>query len=1292
VLNRPISSSVRRGFCSLGFCLVALFCRAETPSADFGFLLIDTYLHADLGLDNGSNSIAQAADGTIWTGGKTVTRFDGEHWTSIPLENTSDIVSLDIAPDGRVWVAAVNNFGWIEKNRDAQWEFHSLWAKLQAQPAAWRWPIHVYAEKDFVTFVTENTIFRWDGHQFESWSMPGTRRLFNCRTDHTVYVHYLPDGIYAIREHGPELLIPARALGDDRAVLWMERRNADWLLATSDGVFLYRRGVLEPFAPEVSELTKRGGLTAGIHLPDGRYAFSTQGGLVLMHPTGALDRMLREEDGLPTRMISGLMVDREDNLWVGSIAGVWRMELGPQSIFDRRAGLTPREYRYFSDSRGGFAIANTEGVMLLDADHREFRAVEGIPGAVQNIADSPLGLLIPGSHGVRRLEADGLKQIYSSIYDAWGAFPSRLDPRRTLVLDNRSIAAVEADGSTRVLVRDLPGNPTNIAEDNDGNLWIGTVFRGLLVAHLDPTTAVTATSVASAFGLPELKGWTFCRTMSDDAILAFADNGGWLKPRGAARFTPVEDYVPRGIAKVSPVVGGNTVWIAYPSEGAAAPFLARVKVDGDHAVWQPHSVPGLNAVGQPRALFAEAAADGATVLWIGGTKSVLRHVVTNGPSAPIPRTPLLSAFAQSGKDDALHAIAAPLPYSTRAIRFEFAEPEFSRRALLRLETRIDGIDPDWVPAAAEARRELTAVRDGNYTLRVRAVAETGVASEPATFHFEVLPPWWRTAPAMLAGLFALLPLGYSGYRLRVRTLQRRNVELETKVRERTEELEQANAAKTEFVANMSHDIRNPLNGIVGLALALDDTRLDPKQREIVATLRECTTYLSSLVDDVLDFASIEAGRVELRPGPFVPEELLHSIVTTLKADTASSGAALHVDIDPQLPTRLLGDAGRIQQILVNYVSNALKYAGGDIRLSAALAPGTHDEVEFCVSDQGAGVSAEDQATLFTKFTRLASARQHDIPGSGLGLAACRLLADIMGGSVGVESAPGHGARFYLRLPLAATTAAVETATGDLPHTTVLLVEDTDYNALAATAVLRRLGLTCERARNGAEAVELFATKRFNLVLLDRNLPDMDGTEVARRMRELETDGPSAVLLAVTAYCTAADRQRCLDAGMDAFVGKPLTPEKLRRVLLAAGRRLLAAAAFEVVADPPASTPARATGPAVDTSILDYLSDGTESGLNVQIERFLSGLTESETRLQHFLSAPDYPSLARGAHELLASARMVGAARLIDIATQLERAAGESASARCAELLGEISAEIAAVKAALRHRHSAGLTA
>jgi CheY-like chemotaxis protein len=481
---------------------------------------------------------------------------------------------------------------------------------------------------------------------------------------------------------------------------------------------------------------------------------------------------------------------------------------------------------------------------------------------------------------------------------------------------------------------------------------------------------------------------------------------------------------------------------------------------------------------------------------------------------------------------------------------------------------------------------------------------------------------------------------------------------------------------------MSHDIRNPLNGIIGLTLALEDTPLDSQQRELIATLRECTSYLSTLVDDVLDFASIEAGRIELRSAPFSPSELLNSVVTTLKAECSARNAFVTIEADPEIPPVLQGDAGRIQQILVNYVSNALKYAGGHIRLSATVSADAPGEVEFAVSDEGPGVSVEEQATLFSKFTRLDAARRSQIPGTGLGLASCRLLADVMGGAVGVQSELGHGSRFFLRLPLVAATEPMVAAPDNLklPPTSVLLVEDTDYNALAAKAVLAKLGLTCDRAATGAEAIKLFAERRHHIVLLDRNLPDMDGTEVAARLREIETDGLHAVLLAVTAYCTAEDRKRCLDAGMDAFLGKPLTPQKLRRVLLLAANQVVGSAEMaSAAAATLASAPVK-----VDLTLLEYLAEGTEGGVATQIERFISELSAAHAHLRETGKA-DLSVVGDAAHRVLGHARMIGATRLGESLIELEGAARKCDRAAVDALRPAVDAAIAEITAALlRH--------
>jgi signal transduction histidine kinase/CheY-like chemotaxis protein/HPt (histidine-containing phosphotransfer) domain-containing protein len=778
-------------------------------------------------------------------------------------------------------------------------------------------------------------------------------------------------------------------------------------------------------------------------------------------------------------------------------------------------------------------------------------------------------------------------------------------------------------------------------------------------------------------GLPLSEGEGRVVASDDGTVMAFSAAGGSCMRHGAERFEAIAGFPKREIAAVANIDGWGNTWVVHARTEGNPACLARISMENTHAVWQPHSAEGLWSVGTPRCIFAERSGGAGTSLWIGGTLGILHHAIAAGPQAPVPQPPLVRAFAKNAEHDTPTTITGVLPYATRSVLFEFAAPEFSRRPGLRIESFVEGVDREWLPAGPEARRVLTAMRDGSYVLHVRTVAETGAISTPVLLPFTIAPPWWRTAPACGGALLVFATAAMGAFRFRVRVLRQQNAALEEKVRQRTAQLALANAAKTQFVANMSHDIRNPLNGIVGLTYALEDTTLNRQQGEIVKTLRECTGYLSSLVDEVLDFSSIEAGKVELKIGSFDPSVLLSSVAAMLKAEADRLGAVVAVDVGANVPPVLRGDAGRIQRVLVNFVSNALKYAGGQIRLSVDRPRNSTDEIEFAVADHGPGLSAADQAQLFTLFFRLPGAQREGVPGTGLGLASCRLLADAMGGSVGVQSNPDTGSRFFLRLPLEIGRVESTVALPAMPNVKVLLVEDTDYNAAAAAAVLAKLGLVCERARNGAEALRLFSEKRFQVVLLDRNLPDLDGTEVARRIRELEAGESPALILAVTAYCTSQDRDLCLAAGMDAFVGKPLTPEKLREVFAAAARRLLSATSVQT---PPESPPED-----IDLGLLNFLSDGNEEDLKVQIGRFLEVLAETEPQVRAAARSGDFPALGDTAHLLLSQAKMVGHRGLTDAAQRLERAARETNTAAIERLEAQSLHEIEQLRGAISRR-------
>lgn len=1270
---------------------------AQTPAfgaGGFGRPVVSGYSLEVADAEAIGERAVQDSQGIVYFAASGLLSFDGERWTSYPAPGSYFIRHIEFGPDGRLWAATTNDLGWFERTRNQGWAFRSLRDRLPPEHASIGEVWAAYPDDQGVTFVASDRILRWDGSQFAITHLPGPRRLFPSRSGKDVFVHHLPDGVYRVDESGLQLFLPRSILGG-KTVMWIDRRGGEWMIGAAEGLFVYDRDGLRPFSPDSAGFFETNRLTCAAWLPDGRIGAGTlEGGLVVIRPDGSVDSFIGKEDGLGSRYVTSLFVGRDRELWVTTYAKIVRFELlAPTGVFDGRLGVPKQAIREIAGWRDHLVISTDTDAFLLRPGAEQFTSIAGMKGASFNLHRDESGIMIAGFRGVKHWDGSQISEFYPSTFDALFAQRSASNPNEFLISENRTIVGFNPGQYQRIIVRDLPEIATLAGQDSSGRLWLGTFGNGLLIADPIEGSSVTAMPASGSFGLPNLQGYVRVRATDDGAIVVVADNGAWMKPAGAGRFTAVRNYPARAAAAVSEATADQrAVWVIHAAGANIAPGVGRIAFNRFGAEWQSHSVTGLDAVGAPRSIFADTRESGETVLWIGGTQALLRHMAGPMLSAPAPRPPLLQAFAVAGNDAAPAPITAALPYATQAIEFRFAAPEYSRRAQLRIESRIDGIDQNWIPAAHGSRRELTAIRDGRYTVRARVLAETGAISDEATVAFEVLPPWWRTAPALLGAALALAPLVYGFFRLRIRALRRRNAELEEKVRVRTRELEAANATKTQFVANISHDIRNPLNGIVGLALALEDTKLDTRQREIVSTLQECTTYLSSLVDDVLDFASIEAGKVELRTGAFPPAGLLNSIVTTVRSETAERGATILVEADPDLPSHLMGDAGRIQQILVNYVSNALKYAGGHIRLSAAIPAGAPEEIEFAVTDEGPGISEADQATLFRKFTRLSGAHRDGIPGSGLGLASCRLLADIMGGSVGVTSTPGQGARFHLRLPLVPAAEPAELPAARLPNTTVLLVEDTDYNAWATTAVLRRLGLGCERASTGAEALRRFGEKRYNVVLLDRNLPDMDGTQVARRMREMEDGGSHAVLLAVTAYCTSEDRACCLEAGMDAFVGKPLTPDKLRKVFRDLGRRMLAGATMQAHDIPAQGRPADTGSGALDMSMLRYLADESPQGLAYQIERFIAALDETETAVSGMMRLRDFASLAPAAHGLLGQARMVGADTLAAAAAGLEAAARSADPSGCADRVREVRRAIRLLKAALRHHRSAERTA
>jgi signal transduction histidine kinase/CheY-like chemotaxis protein/HPt (histidine-containing phosphotransfer) domain-containing protein len=1002
------------------------------------------------------------------------------------------------------------------------------------------------------------------------------------------------------------------------------------------------------------------------------------------HDTTRLGAYLRRYHlALPADVVpTCLLEDREGHAWFGTAGqGLWRHADRYLSLWPKANGPLGNELARLArptNQGGGYWVATAAGVYVVPRPGQPAQPVAGLP---QSLGSAVTALAYaPGSGLWVGTAADG---VYL-LPDKTAANPAPAAQHFTTAngLLHNSISALLADHTGRVWVgghntglatwepaqrrfsylklNTVGLDASALAEDAAGTIWIGTEGQGL---YFRPAGGRWQHLSKAAGALPDdfpMALLPLPAPLAGSLLLVQPQGLSLLDGHRAARpLTAADDQLAHGTLPLAVLVPG-AAWVATRSGQLRLDLTTLARL-------QPSQAPAPNLV-----------ITGAEV---------------NGESRP----------GQLGT----------LPAGRHRVSFAFQGVSLASggAAGLQYHYRLRGLADDWSHPSPVGEAQFAGLGAGHYVLeaQVRRTTPGATWSPVATRTFAIATPWWRTPLALGLELLALAAALVAVMRTREGVLRRQKLQLENTVRERTSELRQKNhaiehinsellvardaaeasrRAKAQFLANMSHEIRTPMNAVIGLTNLLQQMPTTNEQNEYLTAIGSSSQNLLVILNDILDSSKMEAGKLTLEQVAFRLPEAVRGLSTLFRYAADSKGLSLHVAVADAVPEAVVGDPVRLQQVLVNLVSNALKFTRqGGVTVCVELAPGPPPgpgrvALRFEVKDTGIGIPDNKLAAIFEDFSQANASTTREFGGTGLGLSIARNLVHLHGGQLGVSSEEGVGSQFYFELtyPVAETSQArLNAVAGPLPpfepSLRVLVAEDNRLNQLVARKTLEKWNVQVTIAENGRMAVEcvLAATEPFDAVFMDIQMPEVDGYTAARTLRQHFPDAAQLPIIGLTASALPDDRSLALAAGMNDILAKPFEPAALYARLAYFTRRPAADANSGQIPSAPSPPDAQPTLHP-NWQQLEELSGGNASFISQIVNTFL---TEAPALEQVLVAAypHDLRTVAATAHKLKGQVAYFGVPGLHAQLDELERSARLPACPYCELLLQTVRQQL-----------------